>query len=301
MLLVFILGGLGCVCLGRGLRDLRGTTLVAPWCWAVMALAWIVIVEAIGVRPPPSVKAWLVHARFVGGVLSLTPLLALLGARRPHHLAWQWIVATLFVILIVPSGAALLLRDGAAPTPHLAWRSLLGALIVIEWLNHVFTRHGLACSALACAQVFWLADYLPWAPFGLGKLPTWAGLALAVAAIAWAARPRLERRAPRTEMDLLFLDFRDRFGMLWALRIGERFNTSAALNGWPFRLRWNGFCNISASTSHETDEQTRSHPAASTVARRAPEGWDPPMTQCFDSLLRRFVSPEWIDRRPSQT
>jgi hypothetical protein len=36
------------------------------------------------------------------------------------------------------------------------------------------------------------------------------------------------------------LDFRDRFGLVWAQRVREQFNRAAANAGWPVRLYWQG-------------------------------------------------------------
>jgi hypothetical protein len=42
------------------------------------------------------------------------------------------------------------------------------------------------------------------------------------------------------EFDRRWLRFRNRFGLLWAQRVREQFNRSAAHAGWPVQLLWRG-------------------------------------------------------------
>ncbi len=55
----------------------------------------------------------------------------------------------------------------------------------------------------------------------------------------WNARA--VRRVARC--DALWLWFRDHWGVVWALRVQDRFNRSAAAQEWPFRLSWEGLVN----------------------------------------------------------
>jgi hypothetical protein len=48
------------------------------------------------------------------------------------------------------------------------------------------------------------------------------------------------RPVPRSEFDQVWLDFRDRYGLVWAQRLREQFNASAAHSDWPVVLRWTG-------------------------------------------------------------
>jgi len=38
----------------------------------------------------------------------------------------------------------------------------------------------------------------------------------------------------------VWLDFRDRFGLTWSLRMREQFNRAASNAGWHARLGWSG-------------------------------------------------------------
>ena len=47
-------------------------------------------------------------------------------------------------------------------------------------------------------------------------------------------------RGRQAEIDELWLDFRDRFGLFWGQRVREQFNRSAVNAGWPVYLAWRG-------------------------------------------------------------
>jgi hypothetical protein len=38
----------------------------------------------------------------------------------------------------------------------------------------------------------------------------------------------------------MWLDFRDRWGLVWGQRVREQFNHAAENAGWPIQLRWLG-------------------------------------------------------------
>ena len=108
---------------------------------------------------------------------------------------------------------------------------------------------------------------------------TWpfVGLALTVVALGLVALGLPAARSASQPIDRCWIDFRDGFGAVWALRVLERVNATATANGWPARLTWRGIARIEGATL--TDE-----------AQQA-------MFANFKSLLRRFVEPQWIDAR----
>jgi hypothetical protein len=105
-------------------------------------------------------------------------------------------------------------------------------------------------------------------------------LGLIVAAMLWAAW-KGRRTTASDGYDRLWIDFRDAFGLLWALRVQERVNAAAAMYGWPFMLVWSGFV--------ETE-------SGQPIAAFSPET-EKALRQNLKGLLRRFVSPEWIGER----
>ena len=113
-------------------------------------------------------------------------------------------------------------------------------------------------------------------------------ICLAIVLVAW----QLRRPNDLTGWNRVWLDFRDSFGVVWAMRVAERVNQSAAAYAWSVRLRWNGFQGIDQEENRVVDS-TIDRDTDAPLAGVAPEQLD----QAVRTLLRRFVSPDWIDQR----
>src|SRR5262245_4046075 len=98
----------------RSRRKLAGTTLIAPWCWAMFSLAVVAGSETIcrSQSVAPS-TAWLSHIRYLAATTTFCPFMALLGAKRPQNRAWQFIVLALLTVLALPAVEGLLFRPHA--------------------------------------------------------------------------------------------------------------------------------------------------------------------------------------------
>jgi hypothetical protein len=272
-----LLGGLGLWILLRQRADLQGTTLVAPWWWALASLllissavAWI----AVGGR---AADGWTTHILYLAGTSSFCPLMALLGAKRPQDGAWQFVVLTLWVVLLLPSGETLLYHPGAMLRLHPARGWFLWILIGLGLFNALPTRHWFSALLAVGGQVLLLWEQLPIASNYFAAQPLVA-LALFVAALLIGS---FNGRATRGlgDWNRVWLDFRDSFGTLWSLRVAERFNAAALQYDWPVRLHWRGFV---AAPDIES---------AQSIAPNAA------MQVTLWGLLRRFVSSAWVRHR----
>jgi hypothetical protein len=95
-------------------------------------------------------------------------------------------------------------------------------------------------------------------------------LATAVATADWRARaiPSASSR-----LEAIWFWFRDHWGVVWALRVLERFNRAAEAQRWPIRLTWHGVV------------------ATADGAPAVPSGAE----ATLKTLLRRFAEPGPID------
>jgi hypothetical protein len=188
------------------------------------------------------------------------------------------VVAALWGLLALPAAEALLVRRGA----HLALDELTGwllwLLILLGPSNFVGTRYLPAALLVAIGQVLMLSGHLPLIPWEHRQTLWAAGTAIPATAALLAAHGQRSTRFPH-QRDRLWLDFRDTFGAAWALRIQDRFNHTAETCGWQLRLTWRGFRDRSTGRPADITAQ----PAA--------------VRRCFASLIRRFVSPEWVEIR----
>lgn len=252
----------------------RGTTLTGPWIWslvAVLALALAAFAPADAAGDP---WRWLAF----GG--AFCPLMSLLGAKRPQDRAWHFIVASLWMIQILPALEVLWLRPGQplAIIDARAW--LIVALIGVNLLVYLPTRHWLGALAVAAAQAILFWNYFPWISGDFQPWQSPAAGALCLTAVGWGARPS-PRSLTSGNFDRLWLDFRDSFGALWAARVLERVNASALMYDWPVRLGWSGF--------HDAREMG--------AAADIPPELTAEVRQNLVNLLRRFVDAAWIEER----
>lgn len=219
------------------------------------------------------------HVEYLAGASSVAPFVALLGAKRPQNRAWQWIVAALLLLLALQSVKAIWIDRGGPPSLHAAWQWLLAVLLVAEWINYLATRNAIAATLVFFGQICLLADYLPLVSWPHESRPA-LGLDLISLGVLATALCLKWRRGPRAEIaegdrglatiDRAWIEFRDAYGALWALRIAERINTVCRQNGWPLHLGWRGF---QAADSPSTGE-----PFAEESLERQ-----------FRALLSRFV------------
>jgi hypothetical protein len=160
--------------------------------------------------------------------------IAVLGARRPHVAAWGFVVLGFLAVMLSP-----LVEHRMLGTPLLpglrAW--LLGGSLILTVLMYVPTRFGLAAIlvGIGCLDVYLCLEFPDWYP--RYRLADYALLGLSLAPWAGFVRPAAH---DLSEADELWLDFRDRYGLLWGLRFREQFNSSMLNVGVPVHLSWHG-------------------------------------------------------------
>jgi hypothetical protein len=212
-------------------RANRQTTLTYALWWTALAwIAWGSVFLMGWIRP----NAYSVWASYLALVLTGCAGMAVLGARRPGVAAWNFVVAGLVAILLLPLAEGWgEIRLGGLRTAFLAV-----TLLVVPF-NYLPTRFGVAALVLAAGCGFEMVVLLAQENAALDPFVV-AGRLL-VAASPWVAWSLMKRKGqPLSEFDRLWLDFRDRFGLTWALRVREQFNRAASNAGWPARLGWKG-------------------------------------------------------------
>lgn len=262
---------------------LVGTTLTGPWWWTVIVTVTLGITElvlALTGADAITVEAW----RFVAGVGVFCPLMSLLGAKRPQDTAWHFIVISLWGMLALPAAEGLFLRPGQplAIIDARAW--FLVGLIGLNILVMLPTRRWLAALLVGAGETCLLWSFLPWTNSGTASWQVLGGVGCFLAAFVTVTIGH-RRAMASAPFDTLWLDFRDAFGALWAVRVLERVNAAAVMYDWPFRLGWNGF--------HAADNPSA---PADISPERAKD-----LRQNMVNLLRRFVSTEWINARLTNT
>lgn len=275
----FLLGALAVTAVARLRPVTRGTTLFAPWCWAIAGALAVAGASLLNARVGGGDSApWL---RYLAGATLLAAPMAVLGAKRPQDRAWQWVVLSLMGLALLPAGHQWLSHPGSELRLEPAWQWFVLAIGTIGVSNYLLTSRALAAALAGVALHCFLGEQFPaWMHV---ELPERDLLGLAALASAAALARRNSRRQNLPPHDRLWRDFRDLFGAAWALRCAERFNASGAQPGDRATLGWHGFT-LSQAPGH------RRHAAGETELT-------PAESQCLENLLRRFVSPEWISTR----
>jgi hypothetical protein len=201
----------------------RRTPLVHALSWALPAwLAWLglAVAAAAGGTEPGAV-------RYLALCLTACAGVAVLGARRPGVVAWDFVVAGLLAVLLVPLAE----QRGLPRLDWLQWPRflfLLGTLGVSIanylptrlWPSALLLAHGCAQEAVARSSG--------------GAIPL-----MELAAVPWLAL-LMTRWQPASELDRTWGQFRDSYGGVWEWRMREQFNCAAANAGLTARIRWNG-------------------------------------------------------------
>lgn len=202
----------------------RGTSLRHALAWTSAAwIAWAAYLAILALGSPSEDMRHL--------TLSLTGCAgaAVLGARRPGVGAWNFVVVGLLAVLMLPWVEGVFI-GGTGPRGGLPSLFLAGTLTVGIG-NYLPTRLGLGALLLGVGVAAALI------PSVQNQLLTGACLVLAPW-VAWL--PSRWRRPVPSEVDRLWLSFRDRYGVVWGQRLREQFNRSAAHANWPVQLGWWG-------------------------------------------------------------
>ncbi len=224
----------------------RGTALRPALVWAILAIVAAVVAQAVGwTEPIDGGRPGAGRLTYLSTLAALAALGSVLNARSPGGRVWAGLMAILVLVFLIPwlEGPWRVRRAGGLTLLHLdaPWTFFYVFLVVVGVTNHLPTRFGTAAVWLALG---FLLEYLgltrdDWP--ASRRASCWSWYAWALAAAAWAAH-RAGWRAPQgcTRLERLWFWFRDLWGVVWALRILERFNRTAELKGWPIRLGWFG-------------------------------------------------------------
>jgi hypothetical protein len=227
-------------------QAVRGTALRPALVWAFLALGLAVIAQTIALAEPLA-RGRPLTERFT--YLSVLTLLAALGsvlnARTPGGKAWAGLMALLIVVLLIPwlEDQTRLRRASALAQLQLdaPWSIFYGLLVVVAVTNYLPTRFGLAALTLT---VLFVLEYLALSPLGwppARRAVIWSWVAWVLGLSVWIARWNAHRGpAASSSCEKLWFWFRDNWGVVWALRVLERFNRAAEVSRWPVRLTWFG-------------------------------------------------------------
>jgi hypothetical protein len=301
-------------------RRLQGTTLLAPALWALFALAVLVILQAVLLRRIPTYRPTREKLDLLAATSTFCPLVALLGAKRPQNRPWFWIVLSLLGVTALPTLQSLLIQPDDWIEVHPLWTWFYALLVFVGFVNYLPTRFWAPALLATAGQCALLGDFLPGGSSWLAPLRStvaekilpevlingrrdfrlWeitAGIVPLAAAVCWAYLIARKQRGIRHVRlggwNRLWLDFRNAYGVIWAMRVIERLNILSHGTNPTFRLTWNGFIPTGSTAMKVNAPEPSAASHDFMLAHCLPE----PLERDFRMLLLRFVSNAWIDRR----
>jgi hypothetical protein len=245
----------------------RKTTLFHAIIWALIAwIAWIVVffLEVLHKEETP------IPARYLALGLIGCASMAILGARRPGVVAWNFVIGGLLVVMMFLWFEGRLAEDDRIL--HRLRAVLLASTVAIGAFNYLPTR--LAPAALMLVIGCGAEVLLLMGMESTRLEPARMIARFALASVPWIGyvRMRWRPKAP-SEFDQVWLNFRDSFGLVWAQRLREQFNNSAAHANWPVVLHWSGL-RLVPGTHHPTHEEQQA------------------MLENLHALMKRFEAPD---------
>lgn len=246
-----ILGSLaiGLEALWSAWRGAMGTALrpSVVWAFATWVFTILALLVALG-EPADTGRPWANHLTYLASLCALGAAVSMLNARRPGAGVWAMLTTMLIVVLLIPWVEGIGLARGAAPLARLRleapWSIFYALLATTAVLNHLPTLlfgpalvMGLGWGGL------WLALQAP-SPARLAGQPEDWGFAVAAALVFSEPLRWKSSGPPSSGLECLWLWFADRWGMVWALRVQERFNRTAEASGWPIRLGQRGVVTV---------------------------------------------------------
>lgn len=264
-------------------RGSAGTALRPAVVWAGIALSLGAVSQVVAwFEPAASGRPTAGHVVYLAVLATLAALGSVLNARRPGGGAWALLMTLLVVVFLIPwlEGPAWARQAQGLSRLRLdaPWSLFYGVVVLAGVTNYLPTRYGLAAAWLGLGLV---GEYLGLTRSDLRAsqgVRLWSLVPWCSAVAVWTAWWSVDRAGrTRNGLDATWFWFRDHWGVVWALRLQERFNRTAEALKWPLRLGWYGV----VATPPEGGAEVSPIPAAAGAT--------------LDSLLRRFADPTRVD------
>jgi hypothetical protein len=274
----------------------RKTTAAGALCWAVVAVLACLVTAVCHlemVTVTPRIGSVM---QYLSAVLLLTPLIHILGARRPGITAWPWFVVLPLIMVLQWPAVSELMGDNSDAAIRIPSPTVIGFLLVL--LMGSGNYFGTACtSSMLCSATGATLIVLPvteWVAFSEEWLFLLGCTMLAIAAALLPRQFFREDTADLTPSEL-WSDFRDLYGIVWAKRVMDRVNQFAEREHWDVRMTLDGFHSVPTEPedmeNSGVNSQAPESDAQSVPVVPAARSW-----QVLCWVLRRFVEPEFLRR-----
>ena len=243
---VFACLSLATLTVPRAWRGANGTALRPAVIWGGVALLLALVSQSIALTEPLATgRPMAGHWAYLSVLATLAALISVLNARTPGGGAWAVLMALLVMVFLIPwlESQGLARRGGGLARLRLdnPWTIFYWLLVIAGVTNFLPTRYGASALAIGVGFALEFSGLTRFVqkPAHLGSV--WESFSISLACALWLAGERFNAsNTDTTRFDATWYWFRDHWGVVWALRVIERFNRSAELHAWPFRLTWHG-------------------------------------------------------------
>ncbi len=254
---------------GVAWRQTQGSTLTAPCAWGILSTGLLLLLVLAQAEVVEGRALGLL--RYAAGVSTYCPLMAVLGAKRPQHRGWQWVVLSLWLVVVSSAGQNLVAGSLARIELPVVWKLFLCGLIALGPLNYWATSNWLSALLVAAGQGILMGEFLGWGEFAPWRLPTALVCFFLGALWPWLRNRRMVNTTG-SELAARWFALRDGYGAFWGLRVMQRVNETAELRQWPVRLTWQGLENVAGASQVQLST-----------------GQAAEIESTLDTLLRRFL------------
>lgn len=268
--------------IGIAYRAASGTALQGAIVWTVLAITLAMISQVMALTEPvstgrPITGQW----AYLATLASFAAAISILNARRPGSGAWAILMGILVLVFLIPwlEGGGLARADRGWDRLRLSapWTIFYGLLFIAGVTNFLPTRY---CGATLIFGAGLAAMFvgLTRTDFSRGaRGMIWEFVPWSLGASIWLGWLSGRRTHSNSSLERLWIWFRDHWGVVWGLRVMERFNRTAELTDWPIRLAWHGVT--------KADGMTPAMPSD------IPES----AVETLSALLRRFATVERLN------
>jgi len=293
--LTAVAASLAAICLAAQVRSLLTAWNVRQaWNWMLAALLSLLMHSIVSIPQLNCSDAVISAAAYFAATMLLTPLVTILGARRPGISAWHWfVVLPMVLVLQWPAISQLSGNHWRAPI-ELSPPSMMGIVIVL--IMSAGTLLGTSSTIFAMlyssgiVTLLMSVTSLNWGKTGITPL----GAVLVLMAL-WMARRNLicnlhriqtsENTSQRTQA--VWSLFSSLHGFAWMRRVQDRINQFAPRERWTVQLKASGFHSSNGTSNRELscDEPQDDEPQDDELVQ--------PL-EAFIWVLARFADESWL-------
>lgn len=279
-----VAAALAAICLSAQIRSLlTAWNVQQAWNWMLAALLSLLMHSIVNIPQLNFSEAVISAAAYFAATMLLTPLVTILGARRPGISAWHWfVVLPMVVVLQWPAISQLSGNHWRAPI-ELSAPSMMGIVVVLVMSAGTFLGTSSTLFAILYSSgigvLLMTVTSLPAGQTGITSL----GAVLILIAL-WITRRNLIRKLHRIHTSenasqrtqAVWSLFSSLYGFAWTRRVQDRINQFAPRERWSVQLSQGGFEHTNQGVVQEPTDDDLQQPVDAFVwvlARFADESW----------------------------